>query len=438
MNINAYNPYAPAGSTGLPANVGPALAKALLARNPDLQKIDAQVRSSDARLSLVGTLASALAEFRAGSGGLAAGNLGKAVSVSGAGLAATLNSGSAAAGSYQVSVEQLATAQQLSTKTLSSKDAPLGSGAPTTIKVETGSGADAKTVSVHIDGSNNTLEGIAKAMRDAGLDAKVVKQDAGYVLSLNGQTGAANTMRVSASGEPALQALFWFGADGSGGLRQTVAASDARVKVDGKLFTSSTNQLDKAIAGLTLNLGATGASEVKVTGDNSKIAANVKDFVKAFNTLGEQLEKAGGAQSPAGAIQAGIRGALAEIDPQQLAAIGISLTGDRLSVDGAKLEAAIAADPGKVNDLFGKSGSGLAARLVALVDKQIGSGGQLVQEARSLQADRLELQEQKAKVTETVNRQAALLMYQAEQSAAGAGTLLGGAGRPMSLFDILA
>jgi flagellar hook-associated protein 2 len=415
--------------------------KSLLAQNPGIKTIDAQLRRDDARLSSLGKMALALDSFRSSAGSLSVAGLDMAASSSAKGVDAKLSGAGAVAGVHTVEVKQLAQAQQLTSKALPARDTALGTGSATVIKVDSGS----SSTTVKIDAGNNTLDGIAKAMRDAGLDAQVVQDGKGFALSLTGKSGAANAMRINVSGDPVLQGLLSYGPGINSAMTQKTAAQDAQLLVDGKTVTASTNKVDTAIAGVSLTLTATGKSDVKVARDPSAIAANVKNLVGAFNTLNSQLGalRTGDAASDTALNQVVTQmgQVLDGADPKALAEIGISRKNGGLALDETKLKAAIAADPERVMGMFAKSGNGLAEQLAKRAGQQIASGGAVANQAHVVQQDVDKLSDKKDKMTDAVSRQAAMLAQQYALAGAGLGgssLFSNGQVQPMSLFDYLA
>lgn len=431
------------GTSGL-SELYTSATKSLLAQNPGIKTIDAQLRRDDARLSGIGKLALALDEFRTKAGTLSGDKLSMTASSSGKGVGAQLASKDAAAGTHTVEVKQLAQGQQLASKSLPDKGAALGSGSATVIKVQTGSGSGATTTTVRIDDTNNTLDGIAKAMRDAGLDAKVVQDGKGYSLSLNGKTGAANGMSIGVAGDPVLTGLLSYGPGVNSAMSQKTAPQDAQFMVDGKALTSSTNKSDTAIAGVSLTFSAAGKSEVAVKRDSGVIAGNVKEFIGAFNAMNTKLAGLRNGDSANDTtviqVQSQIGAVLDGTDAKTLANMGITRKNGSLVLDETKLNAAIAADPDKVTQLFGKSGTGLAEQLSTRVGEQMNKGGILSRQATAVQADVDKLNAQKTKVADTVTRQASMLVQQYAQAGAGGSSLFGlsNPGAGMSLFDFMA
>jgi flagellar hook-associated protein 2 len=428
------------GSAGL-TDVTASATKTLLAQNPGIKTIDAQLGRDQARLSAIGKLALALDEFRTNADKLGGDKLATAASVSGKAFTAELKDAKTATGSHAIEVKQLAQGQHLATKTLPDKGAALGLGGATTIKVDMGGGS-ASAVSLRIDSSNNSLDGIAKAMRDAGLDAKVVQDGKGYALSLTGATGAANTMRITVAGDPALQALLSYGPGVNSTLTQKSAAQDAQLTVDGKPVSSSSNQLNDAVPGMAIKLTATGKGEVKVATDPSAMAGNVKAFVSAFNTLGGKLGAQASGDAASNAMSTQIRKQLDSVldgaGARSLADMGITRRNGNLVVDDNKLKAAIAAAPDKVSELFGKPATGLAAQLSARTGQLLTSQGVLAGQAAALQNDVDKLTKQRTQVATAVSRQASALVQQYAMGGTGGSTQFGQAGvQPLSLFDMI-
>ena len=429
------------GTPGL-AELTTGATQTLLAQNPGIKTIDAQLGRDQARLSAIGKLALALDEFRDGANKLTGDKLAMAASVSGKAFTAELKDAKTASGSHAIEVKQLAQGQQLSTKALPDKGAALGTGAPTLIKIDMGTGSGATSKTLRIENGNNTLDGIAKAMRDAGLDAKVVQDGKGYSLSLTGAPGAANTMRIGVSGDPALQALFAYGPDVKTSLTQKSPAQDAQLTVDGKAVTSSSNQLDTAIPGMSIKLTATGKGEVKVASDPAAMAGNVTAFVGALNTLMEKMgnQKTGDAASDAMSAQISKQfdSVLGGADAKTLADLGITRRNGKLTLDETKLKAAVEAAPDKVSELFGKPNTGLAAQLASRTTQLLSSQGVLASQAATVQKDVDKLTAQKTQIANTVSRQASALVQQYAMAGTGGSSLFGQAGSTgLSLFDYI-
>jgi flagellar hook-associated protein 2 len=460
-NITAAQQLSSGGSTGV-SDLAASASKSLVAQNPGLKLLDAQITRDSAKLSSIGKVALALDDFKSLAGALSAGGLSLAASATGTAVTAKLagstagaaNAAStlATAGTHTVDVRQLAQGQKLSSKALPDKTAALGTGTATLIKIATGTGSGATSTTVRVEAPDNTLDGIAKAMKDAGIDATVVPSGKGYALNLTGKTGAANAMHISVSGDAALKGLLTYqpgstATSGASAMTQTAAAQDAQATVDGKAVSSATNTLAAAIPGVTLTLAATGKSDVKVAGDASAVASNVKSFVTAFNTLSTTL---GGLKtansdtaSTVSAVLMQLGTALNGVDKTTLAQMGITRKNNSLVLDEKKLDAAIAADPGAVAKTFSNSGKGLADMLGTQVAQQMATGGLLAKQSATVQQDMSKLTAQQTKLSDTINRQTSALVQQYAAGGTGGSSMFGmlsgsSSGGPMSLFDFLA
>lgn len=429
------------GSTATSSTATAAATAASVAANPATKLLDAQITRDGAKLSSIGKVALALDDFKTIASSLTAGGLTLAASTSGTSATAQLSGTGATAGTHTVDVKQLAQGQQLTSKTLSSHTAALGTGATTQITVKSGSGTNATTTTVSIDSSNNTLDGIAKAMQDAGIDAKVVVSGKGYALSMTGDTGAANTMKISVSGDAALKGLLNYGTGTTSAMTQTAAAQDAQATVDGKAVTSATNTLATAATGLSLTLTGTGKSTVTIAGDASAMAANVKSFVTAYNTLTSTLGTLKSANSDTSSTVNSVLTQMASsfsgTDKTALSALGITIKNGSLVLSESKLNAAIAANPTTVAQTFSNSGTGLADKLGTQVAQQMATGGLLAKQSAAVQTDMDKLTTQKTKVAATLTRQATLLASQYTSSSTSLFGLSSGSSTA-SLFDLLA
>ncbi|TKI18127.1 flagellar hook protein FliD, partial [Bacillus pumilus] len=150
----------------------------------------------------------------------------------------------AAAGSYSISVQQIATANQISSKAYAS-GATLGTG---NLNIAVGS----STMTIALTSSNNTLAGVASAINSAsnnpGVTASVVTATDGQHLVLTStQTGAANTVTVSA--DPTVDAGM-----ATANFTQVTAGQDAKLTISGNTVTSASNNVTSALSGVTLSL----------------------------------------------------------------------------------------------------------------------------------------------------------------------------------------
>ncbi|MCD7099423.1 flagellar filament capping protein FliD [Stenotrophomonas sp. MMGLT7] len=326
----------------------------------------------------------------------------KATVASGAGFTATTTS-SAVAGSYSVEVARLATAQKLSSAAYEA-DATIGSG---TLSIAYG---EDNSIDVEI-GEDATLADIAAAVNKAaggkGVVASVVTADDGQHLMFSAVgLGTENALTITASGDDALQALT----NGDGGsLTETVAATDALVRVDGFERTVSSNTIADLVPGVVLNLTQAEAGKTYTVGvatDTSTLKANLTAYASAYNAANTLLKSSSAydATTQTASALTGdslIRGLQQQLRSQvsanigDLKTLGITLDKDGvMSFSSTDFDTAIAADPDAAAAMFGKNGS-YSASLTSLLDSNLNStSGTLVQRTTSLNKQIADLEQQ--------------------------------------------
>ena len=312
---------------------------------------------------------------------------------------------SAASGSYAVEVRELASSQKLSSAAFV--------GGPTAV---VGTGTLTFTIAgnsfqVAIPETANTVQGIRDAINAApdnsGVQATVIQTTDGARLVLSAsRPGAVNAVRVTATGGDGGLAPLVYDPGTLTNLAELSPARDALLRIEGFDVSSSTNSVDSAIGGVTLNLVAAKPGtilSVVVTPDTTQTGEKLREFVNDFNSLLRtvaQLRKFDPATRQAGpllgdsllrGIEARLRSeisapsAVAAPPYDRLTAIGISTAADgQLRIDDTKLGAALTADFDAVGRLFG-GGEGVAGRLFRIVDEPIQAGGQLSARTETLQ-----------------------------------------------------
>jgi flagellar hook-associated protein 2 len=259
----------------------------------------------------------------------------------------------AAAGSYNVEVSSLATAQTTSSASFSGIGTVIGLG---TLHIELGGLNSSQTAfstnpnwpkaDVRVGPHDNSLERIRDKINAAGVGvvASVISDATGTRLVLRStSTGADNGFKVSASGEggkPPSPDLAALGFDPSiaqaQGTVQTQAAADAKAKIDGVEVTSSSNTVTDAVQGVSFKLGKVTEGPVKVSVgvDQDALKKSIGEFTQSYNELNTL------GQTPS-------------VPSQRLADIGIEQdTNGSLKVDAARLDKALATQTEKVRDVF--------------------------------------------------------------------------------------
>jgi flagellar hook-associated protein 2 len=274
--------------------------------------------------------------------------------------------GGASPARYAVRVVSLASADRYYADPVAARDQTglFGTG---TLGIQVGTGA---TVNVTVEASD-TLDTLASKINaaGAGVTASVLNTGSGYRLQIAGsQTGAASALTLTETGT-----TLGFGNVGN----RAATASDAVVEIDGFTVRRSTNVIDAAIPGVSLDLKKTSPAgttqEVDVTRDQGSLSDRIKTFVTAFNVVNTAIEgesaSAGGAAKPADSLSGDstvrtIQGRLRTLVTSPmvgatgryttLASIGVSIQrGGALQLDETKLAAAITADPDAVTRLLG-------------------------------------------------------------------------------------
>lgn len=349
---------------------------AAAARDPKEALIVRREESNQAKLSALSEISSAIDFFASSLSTLiGGGSLFSQPSVS----APELMSAAAVPGarigdlSAQIEILQIAQAQTVHSVRLGDRGDPVGQG---TLTLATARGS----FEVVVDASNDSLDGLAKAINDAkaGVTASVLTDAHGARLMIKSATGEAQAFTLSvADGTSSGIERFAFGDGVTGGMTLAQSAQDALLKLDGIEVSRASNSfsdlipgvqidLKKAQAGTTVSLGATRPT--------AAIEQAVGDFVAVYNELLAVISEktaAGGAAGASGPLRGdiGVRDMqrqLAQLStmtlvsqgsgPKTLAEIGVRTNRDgTLSLDEARLKSLLASDPEGVEALFNPS-----------------------------------------------------------------------------------
>jgi len=293
-------------------------------------------------------------------------------------------SSKAAAGTYQIKVNALATAQQVASQEFADADSAITEG---TFSIRIGNQSQA---TITVDATNNTLSGLAEAINSAGIgvNASIVQDsNSSYRLLLtSGKTGTANQIAITSDlAEPTANAgkpVFDFD-------NPVQAASDASVTLgsgSGALtVTSSTNTVSTLITGVSLNLLDADPDKtvnITVAADTEKASKAVTDFVDAYNGILDFIDsqtKYDSATDSAAILQGDysainirnqLQNVLQSVIPggstkaNRLSALGIVVSDNgRLTVNATQLESAInggipGVNSGDLRHLFAIDGQG--------------------------------------------------------------------------------
>jgi flagellar hook-associated protein 2 len=411
---------------------------------PQQALITNQTQAVTANISALGTLKSALSTFQSSLTALSTPTAFNSVAASSSDqdlVTATADS-SAVDGTYAVTVSNLASSQQL-------LSGPIAGGSGATVGTGTLTlSVGGQSFNVTIDGTDNTLSGIAAAINSAtgntGITATVIQgTDGAHLLLSSSQTGAANTITVTESDGGTGLATLTYGTGNTANYKQVAAAADASFSVAGVPYTSASNTVSSAISGLTLSLlgltatgtgtGTTPSSvNVTVSSDDSTVASNIQAFVSAYNTLHGVFTSLGNYDSTSGTagqflgnavftgvvnqVQNALYSQVGSSTYNTLASIGITTQSDgTLSLNSATLQSALASNFNDVSQLFSGT-NGIASQLNSDITSALGGSGSissygqtLVQQENALQTQTNTLDTQMQALTASLTQQYASL-----------------------------
>ena len=202
-------------------------------------------------------------------------------------------SSDAVPGIYALTVNHLATAQQLASQGFDGPSSEITQG---TLQLQTASGA---ATTITIDGTNNTLQGLADAINRSGaaVSASILNDGSASqpirLLLTAKNTGTANAVTITNN----------LGASAGSAVKPTFdttvqAAADASVTVgsgSGALtVTSATNQITSLINGVTLKLTAADDQHpltVTVSNDTAGAQKSIDSFVSDYNALMQFIDQ---------------------------------------------------------------------------------------------------------------------------------------------------
>jgi flagellar hook-associated protein 2 len=406
-----------------------------------------QTTAVTSELSAIGTLQSALSTFQSSLQPLSTPSAFNALSAnsSNSNVFTASASDGAVAGSYSITVGNLASAQQLLSGAFAGgSNAVVGTG---TLSLSLGG----SSFSVTVNGSNDTVAGIAAAINAAannpGISAAVVNgSDGAHVLLSSTLTGAANTLQVTETDAGNALAGLTYGTGNTGNYTEQSQALDASFSVAGVAYTSASNTVSNALSGVTLTLLGTTTpgtppapgtyATLTVANDTATVVSNIQAFVTAYNTLQSSLAGLGSYDPTSGSagplqgnpllmnIQNQLRetmGGLAGSSAfSSLASIGITTSSEgSLSVNATTLQNALASNFSAVSQLF-NGASGVATQLTTQLTTDLGGSGPIAATQKTLTAQENALTQQ----SNALNQQMQALTASLTEQYAALNTLL--------------
>ena len=241
-------------------------------KQPQLQ-LQQKIVVEQARQTALSSIASSLGSLQSAASALGDGSTwgdAQTVTSSDTSRVDVVRTGGAAAGAYDISVANLASAEQLAqTGSISAATAAdtlhIGLGGGDVVDVNIAAGDSLQTIADKINGSSK-------------IGVYVTVSDGKIVLS-GKKTGAANTISVTSDGTLA----------GDLALTRKLAADDAHYTLNGTASSSASNVVVNAIVGVQLTLkGKTSQTESITIGEpvaaTGTIKSRVQAFVNAYNS----------------------------------------------------------------------------------------------------------------------------------------------------------
>jgi len=328
------------------------------------------------------------------------------------------SSTSALAGTYNVKVLNLAQGQRVATN--SGATPTVGNGTLTiqlgTYKTDASNVTSfeaASTTAAPIAFTGSTLTELRDSINKsgAGVTASIVNDGTSDRLVLaSNSTGAATGFKIT--GTDGLSGFSYDASTNATGNSFTglQSAQDSKVEIQGLTITRSSNTVENAIPGVTLNLTAqttTNPVVVTVAKDNSQASTAIQNLVKAYNGMVSTMsamtsydaknDKASVLTGDASvtsmrnlarnALTQSIR--LSDGSSMRLSDLGVTLQKDgTLAVDNTKLNKALTEQPARVSEFLAGNDTtkGLSKLVSGTLDTINGTGGSLAGKTKGLQA----------------------------------------------------
>lgn len=350
-------------------------------------------------------------------------------------------SGGAQPGSFQIKVNQLASAYKTYSDPLGIATANQALGKSGTL----GLSINGESVDLSID-PTDTLDNVMAKINASGLrvSASSFYDGSEFRLQLRGlDTGAENDVVVSESGTD-----FGFANNVKSNAR------DAELEVDGFSVTSKTNQVTGVLSGVTLALSEVTTTDATITisSDSAGLQSKLDTLVKSYNAVINKVHADAGfgsikASNPELSGDAALRGITSRLSAalaktvgsgkfQTLRSIGVELTNDgTLKLNSAALDKALLEDPNAVSKVLAgddASVDGLADLLADVATDMLGASGVIqarkdgLSSRQRLLTDRVDLEQRRLdRMEEMLRKQFSQMDALVAASKAQAG-LLGG------------
>jgi flagellar hook-associated protein 2 len=276
--------------------------------------------------------------------------------------------------SSSITVNQLATAQTLSSPPVSDISASIGQG---TLQLQVGT----QTATITIDSTNDSMAGLALAIKKSGLGitASTVTDSAGTRLVVKGPTGSTNAFSLQlTSGDAAALGRFTFDPATYDpahvtGFTRTQTPQNALLNVDGVSIVKSSNSFSDVLDGVQINLqSAAPGSTIQIGASQpaTAITQAITDFVSAYNEMKATLTKVTDPTTGSLRSDPGMRTLVQQLarlpstqltyatdgSPTTLAEIGVSTNRDgTLALNTGQLSTVMSSTPDAVEAMFNPS-----------------------------------------------------------------------------------
>ena len=266
------------------------------AEQTKLTPIASQQSSYKAKLTAWGVVQTSLNKLQTAADALknTSAIAGTKVSSTNTAFTATL-ANNAAAGTYSIEVNSLAASQSLLSPKVASKDTDLGDQSLDSRTITITQPGQKDPLTVTLDKDKTSLADMRDAInaKQGSVTASIIKaDDNSYYLALTSRdSGTTNQMTITTNDAELAKYISYDSANTSSAsnvMTQQVAASDAKVKINGIDITRSSNTITDAPEGVTLKLNkvTTGTPEtLAVTKDNAPMTAAIQAYVDAYNSL---------------------------------------------------------------------------------------------------------------------------------------------------------
>lgn len=424
-------------------------------RAPTEKRLDRREEEIKEQISALGKMSSTLSGFKESLGGLSDPDSYSGIEASSSNTSVVqINAQEGApTGDYDIQVEQLAREQRIATASGTFEDSSDSIGTGRLI-IANGQG-QGQEQTVRVEEEQSTLLGIRDAINEQtkGLRASVVDDGEGPRLAITSQeTGQQNAIQQIRAEQINTETeqdkedkgnleVLQFGAkeenqesqedrenrtsqQSVGAFEQVQSAADARVTIDGMQVTRSSNTIEGAIEGVTLELGEEGGSRIAISEQTGLIEKNIQSLVDSYNKVRSQLNKLSEYDAEAetaaplqgdstlnnvqSRLSRAITGPVEALANEPLRALGdlgvrTNRTGT-LEVESSQLQSMASEHPKLVTDLMTNSENGVMARVEGVLKEVVGRDGVISMRTEGLESRLERIDEDRQRLDERMER----------------------------------